>query len=118
MAAVRHLESHGIGCWIAPRNILPGEPYPDAIIRGINGSQVLVIMLSDASNLSPHVHREIERALHRNAVIIPLRLEDIQPTGSMEYLLAMCQWIDAQGGQLTTALDGLLERLKGLLAAP
>lgn len=117
LATSRHLESYGIGCWIAPRNILPGEAYPDAIIRGINGCKAMVLLLSESSNLSPHVHREIERALHRNAVIIPLRLQDIQPTGSMEYLLSTCQWIDAFAPGLDTALGQLMQRLKTLLAA-
>ena len=116
VATSRHLESHGIACWIAPRNILPGEAYPDAIIRAINACDALVVLLSESSNLSPHVQREIERALHRNAVIIPLRLQDIQPTGSMEYLLSTCQWIDAFRADFDKSLAHLRERLKAILA--
>ena len=29
------LEQHRISCWIAPRDVLPGEPYAREIIRGI-----------------------------------------------------------------------------------
>ena len=45
MATARHLEACGIACWIAPRNILPGEPYPEAIMRGINHCKALVALL-------------------------------------------------------------------------
>lgn len=116
MATCRHLEAAGVGCWMAPRNIRPGEAYPEAIMRGIEGCMAMVVLLSDSSNLSPHVHREIERALSRNAVIIPLRLLEIMPSGAMAYLLSTCQWIDAYGPATDSALTLLLERLRGLVA--
>lgn len=115
VAACRHLETSGIDCWMAPRNILPGEGYPEAIMRGIEGCRALVVLLSDTSNLSPHVHREIERALARNAVVIPLRLLNLIPTGAMAYLIATCQWIDAFGPDFDSALEALVGRLHGLL---
>jgi hypothetical protein len=100
---------------MAPGSIAPGEGYPEAIIRGINGCRALVVLLSPASNLSPHVHREIERALNRNALVIPVRLEDIRPTGAMEYLLSTCQWLDAIGPGFDPALERLVERVRAVL---
>lgn len=94
-AVCQHLESRGTACWIAPRNILPGESYPDAIMRGIEGARIVVVVFSSASNLSPHVLREIEAGLRQQALIIPLRLEPVEPTGGMRYLLGTCQWLDA-----------------------
>lgn len=117
MATARHLETCGIGCWIAPRNIGAGESYPDAIMNGINNCRVLVALVSDSSNVSAHVQREIERALHRNVVIIPLRIENVLPTRSMEYLLATCQWIDALDPEFDEALEKLRQRIEQLLAA-
>ena len=32
---VEKLESAGISCWYAPRNIQPGEEWADAITRGL-----------------------------------------------------------------------------------
>jgi hypothetical protein len=116
MATARHLETSGISCWIAPRNISPGASYPDAIMQGIDGAPVLVAVVSDASNLSPQVHREIERALNRNRLIIPLRVQDILPSGAMEFLLSTCQWIDAYDPHLGAALNALTERVKNVLA--
>jgi hypothetical protein len=117
MATARHLETNGIGCWIAPRNIPPGASYPDAIMRGIDGSMVLVAVVSDSSNLSPQVHREIERVLNRNRLIIPIRVQDVAVTGAMEYLLSTCQWIDAFDSRFDSALNTLTERVKTVLAA-
>ena len=36
------LEQHRISCWIAPRDVLPGEPYAREIIRGIRDCQIIV----------------------------------------------------------------------------
>ena len=114
-ATCQFLERHGVPCWIAPRNILPGESYPEAILRGLTAARALVVLVSGASNLSPHVHREIERALNNHAVIIPIRVQPIVPTGTMEYLLSTCQWLDAFTA-FEQSLDALLLRVRSLLA--
>lgn len=44
------LEGHGIRCWIAPRDIAPGTDWSEAIIDGLTGSRLLVLVLSAASN--------------------------------------------------------------------
>ena len=36
---VEKLESAGIRCWYAPRNIQPGEEWADAITRGLKRQQ-------------------------------------------------------------------------------
>lgn len=115
MATARHLETSGIPCWIAPRNIPAGASYPDAIMDGISNCKVLVALLSDSSNVSPQVHREIERALNRGVVIIPLRIENVLPTQAMEFLLATCQWIDAYAPDFDRALEQLTRRIAQLL---
>jgi len=49
-------------CWIAPRDVIPGFHYADGIVRAINGSKLLVLVLSEHAIASPHVRKEIERA--------------------------------------------------------
>lgn len=115
MATARHVETSGIGCWIAPRNIGAGESYPDAIMRGITNCKILVVLVSDSSNASPQVHREVERALNHGATIIPLRIQNVLPTSAMEFLLATCQWIDAFDPEFDAALCTLTRRIEYLL---
>jgi hypothetical protein len=66
------LESRGIRCWIAPRDVAPGALYADAIVRAINESKVLLIVLSQSSVASSHVGREVERAASKHKQIIAL----------------------------------------------
>src|ERR1700680_1294235 len=72
-AIVAALERTGLQCWIAPRDVPPGTLYADVIIRAINGTKVLVLVLSENSVSSPHVGKEIERASAKRRPIIALR---------------------------------------------
>ena len=56
-----HLEGAGIRCWIAPRDISPGEDWPTAIDRAISQSRVMVLVFSAHSNSSEDVSRELFR---------------------------------------------------------
>ena len=56
-AVCQFLESHGVRCWIAPRDVAPGALYADAIVRAINESKVLLIVLTQSAVASSHVGR-------------------------------------------------------------
>ena len=79
------LERAGIRCWIAPRDIKPGGEYGAAIIEAIDQCRVMVLIFSSSANGSRQVHREIERAVSKGVPIIPIRIEEVPPTRSMEY---------------------------------
>jgi hypothetical protein len=110
-AACALLERNSIRCWIAPRDILPGQSWGASIIDAINGSRAMVLVFSGHANASPQVEREIERAVNRSLPIIPLRIEDVSPTKSLEYFISTPHWLDA----LTPPLDKHLERLSAIV---
>jgi hypothetical protein len=101
------LEAAGIRCWIAPRDITPGKEWGAAIIDAINECRVMVLVFSAHANDSPQIRREVERAVHKGVAIIPLRIENIMPTQSLEYFIGTVHWLDA----LTPPLEGHLRRL-------
>lgn len=94
-AVCASLENARRRCWIAPRDILPGESWGEAIIDAINESKLMIIIFSENSNTSQQVVREVERAVSRNTPIIPFRIENVKPTKSMEYFLSTPHWLDA-----------------------
>lgn len=106
-AACALLERNAIRCWIAPRDILPGQSWGASIIDAINGSRAMVLVFSGHANASPQVEREIERAVNRSLPIIPVRIENVSPTKSLEYFISTPHWLDA----LTPPLEKHLERL-------
>ncbi|HXG78497.1 MAG TPA: toll/interleukin-1 receptor domain-containing protein [Methyloceanibacter sp.] len=106
------LEARGFRCWIAPRDVRPGRAYGDEIIRGIEGARALILVLSSASNDSPFVSREIERAVSKRKPIFTIRVEDVVPSPALELFVSSTQWIDAYSGRLGPHAD----RLAGFLA--
>ncbi len=101
------LESKGLRCWVAPRDIPPGAEWGEAIVEGIELCKAFVVVFSAQSNESKHVMREVERAVNKGAYIIPFRIEDIMPSKSMEYFLSSQHWLDA----LTPPLEAHMEQL-------
>lgn len=87
------IESNGHKCFLAPRDIRSGHEYAEEIVNGIDRSGVMVLVLSKDSNESPHVLREIERAVSKRIPIIVYKLEEVQLSKSMEYFLMSHQWV-------------------------
>jgi hypothetical protein len=83
---VEALEMHGIRCWIAPRNVVPGSLYADEIIRAINDANVVVLLLSEHAIASSHVGKEIERASSKRRRIIALRIDSASLNRAFELL--------------------------------
>ena len=65
------LEASKIRCWIAPRDILPGEKWASAITKAIAESQLIVLIVSSRSNESEDVLNEL--LIARDAGVILLR---------------------------------------------
>ena len=88
------LEALGLRSWMAPRDIAPGAHYAESIIDALERSAAVVVLLSPAALRSPHVLREIERAVSLRRTLLPVRLVDVQAQGALAYLLSGCQWLD------------------------
>jgi hypothetical protein len=88
-------ESGEIKCWIAFRDIIPSANYAEQLVEAIESCKLLLLILSDESNQSPQVSREIERAGSKGIPILPLRIEDVALSKSMEYFISSHHWLDA-----------------------
>ncbi len=115
-AAVAALEARGIRCWIAPRDVPPGSDYAGAILSGISTSRALLLIFSHWSNESPHVPREVERAVNRKMPIVPFRLDEVAPSGPLEYFISGAQWLDATSGRPDDHLPALVDAVRRLVS--
>lgn len=116
-SAVCHgVEAQGIRCWMAPRDISPGQSYASAIMSAIAECKLFVLVYSDASNASQHVLREVERAVNQNKIIIPFRIEEAEMKPDLAYFISVCHWLDAVTPPLTNHVGTLIETLKKQLA--
>ncbi|MBU3665146.1 MAG: toll/interleukin-1 receptor domain-containing protein [Chthoniobacterales bacterium] len=89
------LESSGIPCWIAPRDVRPGQNWGGSIVKSIAAAKVMVLVFSRHTNNSRHVMNEIERAVSHRVTIIPFRIEKVQPSEDLELFISSCHWLDA-----------------------
>ena len=87
------LQKRGVSCWIAPRDVDPGEPFDKSVRNAIDKSAAILLLFCAQSEKSRHVKRELILGDTAGRPIIPLRLEAIDP-GELAYHLADSQWID------------------------
>ena len=112
------LEADHIRCYIAPRDVLPGQSYAHALLDAIHAAGVFVLVFSAASNASNHVEHEVDRAVSCGLPILPLRVEDVMPCGSLEFYLAGQHWLDALTPPLADHLARLSVAITVLLQPP
>ena len=116
LAACEAIERGGHRCWIAPRDILPGQDYGEAIVDGIRAARVFVLIFSAHSSESPQVRRETERAANAGLAMVPVRIEEAQPSKSLEYFISSAHWLDAFPPPLDphlAYLEAAVDRLLG-----
>jgi len=118
LAIVDALESAGIRCWIAPRNIQGGQIWAEAILQGISGARAMVVVFSSHANRSVHVLTEVDAAVRRGAIVVPFRIEPVMPEGALEYHLRTRHWLDALTPALEAHIGQLVDTLRRLLEVP
>jgi hypothetical protein len=111
---VGFLENQGISCWVAPRDVPPGVEYGQAIIDGIEQSRALVLILSDQSNDSMFVKKEVERAVSKTKPVLPVRIREVTPSGSLEFFISSAQWVDAFKSPMEQHLLPLVGAIKAI----
>lgn len=88
------LESHGLKCWIAPRDIETADNYAQSIMEGLNNSEIVVLIASNNAYSSKFVVQEIKSAFENNKQIIPLNVDNSIPSGEMGFFLNTYQLIN------------------------
>jgi TIR domain len=109
------LEADGLRCWIAPRDINPGEDWPTAIATGIAASKVMVLVFSQNSNMSEEVSRELYLAANSKVIIIPFVIENVTPEAGKAYYLGRTHWLDAMNPPTNEQIGRLNQRVRSLM---
>ena len=115
-AVCKYLESAGVACWIAPRNVTPGEFYAESIVHAIDSAKAAVLVLSQHTANSQHVLREIERATSKRHHVVTFRTDTAPLPVGLEYFLNTSQWLDASASGVNRALPKLLEAVRSAIA--
>jgi hypothetical protein len=113
-AACHAMETAKIRCWMAPRDILPGAEWGASIVKAIAGAKVMVLIFSGNANESRQVTREVERAVNKGIPVIPVRIQNIMPTESLEYFLSTPHWLDAFAPPIEAHFQLLIRSINAL----
>ncbi len=119
------LATSGIEVWISEQHPEPGTLVGKKILDAIQQTDVLVVLLTEASSVSQYVHQEIGAALAAKKPVIPLATFDV-PADRLG-MLAGVEWLRVDpsnpavaGANLAASLlkrRDLKERQEALTAA-
>ena len=112
------LESAGIRCWIAPRDVMAGRSYSGEITRAIQQSRAFILIFSEHSNNSEQVLREVQLAANSRLHIVQFRIDAVAPSDDLEYYLSGPHWLDAVTPPLENHLGQLKSSMQSLLSLP
>lgn len=110
------LEAANVRCWIAPRDLNPGADWAESIMAALRSSRLMVLIFSSHANSSPQVTREVQRAFEKGLTVMPFRIEDVQPSASLEYYIGSVHWLDALTGPMEPHIEKLVSLVKAFIA--
>ncbi len=111
------LETRGIRCWIAPRDVPAGADWGEAILTAIGRAHAMVLVLSRATANSVHVRNEVVTAVSQSLALVPVRVEDCQPGGALRLHLAGSHWLNVFPAPIEQHADVLAVGVRLALAA-
>jgi hypothetical protein len=76
----------------------------------------MILVFSSKSNASPHIPKEIERAVSAGVAVIPFRIEDVLPGKSLDYFIGSVHWLDALTRPLEQHIERLVQNVQTLLS--
>ena len=82
-----------IDTWMAPNDIPVGSKYAQVINRALKDCACLVLLLTNASQNSMWVAKEVERAINYKKVIIPIQLEELVLHEEFEFYISTDQLV-------------------------
>ncbi len=86
--AMRKLfKSKGINTWMAPYNIPAGSEYAEVLYDALNRCSCMLLLLTESSQNSQWVRKEVNIAVSNGKTVIPVMLENIELNSSMKLYL-------------------------------
>ncbi|MBR6951104.1 MAG: leucine-rich repeat domain-containing protein [Oscillospiraceae bacterium] len=85
------LEENGLSCWMAPMSIPGGSSYAVEIPQAIREAKVFVLILSEKTQTSRWVPRELDQAINEGKTILPFMLENCPLRDEFSFYLSNVQ---------------------------
>lgn len=85
------LEQSGVPCWMAPESIGGGSSYAAEIPKAIRNCKIFVLILTEKSQDSQWVKRELDRAINEKKLIMPFIPEKMTFSDDITFYLTNVQ---------------------------
>ena len=115
MAVCSELESRNVRCWIAPRDVAPGDDGRDAIVSAMRHAKVMVLIFTRSSAGSREMTDALAAASQHELAISPLCVDDVALTGAPASASATYPWITLFRNS-ASAIDRLASRIAAIAA--
>jgi hypothetical protein len=102
------LEDRGYPLWLDYQKLVPARPWFEQIEAGIDGAEVLLLIVSKESIRSKNVEPEWKRALERGKRVVLVIFEAV----TLPPPLQTCEWVDVRG-DYKVAFQQLLQLIDG-----
>lgn len=107
---------NGINTWMAPNNIPVGSKYAEVIVKALRECSCLVLLLTNASQGSIWVAKEVERAINYKKTIIPVQLEDVVLNDEFELYISTDQIVAVDKiREDTEEMQSILRSVRGCI---
>lgn len=112
------LESRGISCWISSKDIPTGSVWAEAIMNAMRNSSIFLLVLTENSNESSHVFREVTNADEFKIPIFAYKFGKINIQDRLKYYLADINYTEAGNGNNHQYFTKLLLSIRTELSKP
>ena len=100
------LEDQGFSLWLDYQSLVPARPWFQQIEAGIDGADVVILIVSKESIQSKNVEPEWKRALDRGKRIVLLIFEAVPLPAALQ----TCEWVDFRSNY-TSVFQELVRRI-------
>lgn len=108
------LENNGITCWMAPMSIPGGSSYATEIPQAIRLCKVFVLILSEKSQNSKWVPRELDQAINENKTVMPFMLENCALKDDFNFYLTNVQRYAAYESK-SKAIEKMIREIRAIV---
>jgi WD40 repeat protein len=106
------LKGNDFETWIDWQDIPPSADWLNEVYTAIEGADTFIFILSGSSSISEVCQQEIEHAAKNNKRLIPIVIDDVNPT-SIHPVLAAINWIFSRTkDEFHPAIEKLIEAIQ------
>lgn len=89
-----YLERSGFRCWIALRDVAAGSSYVDGISDAIRSSIAALLVLSQESNRSSLVARDVSSLVEKQVPVLPVLVAPVEMSPGLQSLVGKLRCVD------------------------